>query len=151
MKAKYPKAEVKTLDVDFGAVSAAVRTKIAEFLSDLDIGLLVNNVGISYPFTKYFHELDDERVSQLISLNVESTTWMSRIVLPGMLSRKRGAIVNIGSAAGVSTSPLLSQYGAAKSYIAMFSRAMNAELADKGIHVQVGSILMLQIDKRSAC
>jgi 17beta-estradiol 17-dehydrogenase / very-long-chain 3-oxoacyl-CoA reductase len=37
-----------------------------------------------------------------------------RIVLPGMLSRKRGAIVNIGSAAGVSTSPLLAQYGAAK-------------------------------------
>ena len=37
-----------------------------------------------------------------------------RIVLPGMLSRKRGSIVNIGSAAGVSASPLLAQYGAAK-------------------------------------
>jgi short-subunit dehydrogenase len=45
-----------------------------------------------------------------------------RIVLSGMISRKRGAIVNIGSAAGVSSSPLLAQYGAAKSYIAMFSK-----------------------------
>ena len=45
-----------------------------------------------------------------------------RIVLPGMLSRKRGSIVNIGSAAGVSASPLLAQYGAAKSYIAMLSK-----------------------------
>lgn len=39
-------------------------------------------------------------------------------------------------AAGVSTSPLLAQYGAAKSYIAMFSKALNAEYKDKGIHVQ---------------
>ena len=53
-----------------------------------------------------------------------------------MLQRKRGAIVNVSSAAGVITSPLLAQYGAAKSYVAMFSRALNAELAGKGIHVQ---------------
>jgi 17beta-estradiol 17-dehydrogenase / very-long-chain 3-oxoacyl-CoA reductase len=61
------------------------------------VGVLVNNVGISYPYTQYFHELDDERVEQLMTLNVHSTTWMTRIVLPGMISRKRGSIVNIGS------------------------------------------------------
>ena len=61
---------------------------------------------------------------------------MTRLVLPGMLSQKRGAIINISSAAGVTTSPLLAQYGAAKSYVEMFSRALNAELKDKGIHVQ---------------
>jgi len=42
----------------------------------------------------------------------------------------------MGSAAGVAVSPLLSQYGAAKSYVAMFSKAMNYELKGKGIHVQ---------------
>ena len=56
-----------------------------------------------------------------------------------MLARKKGAIVNIGSAAGVSTSPLLVQYGAAKSYVAMFSKALDYELRPKGIHVQVTS------------
>ena len=66
---------------------------------------------------QYFHELDDERVAQLMSLNVDSTTWMTRLLLPGMLARKRGAIVNVGSGAGVSVSPLLAQYGAAKSYV----------------------------------
>ena len=45
-------------------------------------------------------------------------------------------IRNISSAAGVSTSPLLAQYGAAKSYVAMFSRALNYELKSKGVHVQ---------------
>ena len=133
---KYPKVEVKVLDIDYGNFDAAARARVVTLLNGLDIGVLVNNVGISYPYTKYFHELDDDRVTQLIDLNVDSTTWMTRIVLPGMLARKRGAIVNMGSGAGVSVSPLLAQYGAAKSYVAMFSKALNAELKSNGIHVQ---------------
>ena len=80
IKAKYPKVEVKVLKVDYGKFDGPERVRVAAFLHDLDIGVLVNNVGISYPFTKFFHELEDERVEQLISLNVESTTWMSRWV-----------------------------------------------------------------------
>ncbi len=109
---------------------------MASAIQDKTVGVLVNNVGVSYPFTKYFNELDDATVEDLITLNVNSTTWMTRLVLPNMLNKKKGAIVNIASAAGVSTSPLLSQYGAAKSYVTMFSRALNAELKEKGIHVQ---------------
>ncbi len=133
---KYPKVEVKILAVDCGKFDEASRKVVSTFLNGLDIGVLVNNVGISYPFTKYFHELEDINVEQLMSLNVNSTTWMTRIVLPGMVERKRGSIVNIGSAAGVSTSPLLAQYGAAKSYITMFSRTLNVELEKFNIHVQ---------------
>jgi 17beta-estradiol 17-dehydrogenase / very-long-chain 3-oxoacyl-CoA reductase len=134
--AKYPKVEVKVIAVDFGKFNESARKNVAEFLKDLDIGVLVNNIGVSYPFTKYFHELEDINVEQLITLNIDSTTWMTRIVLPGMVERKRGSIVNIGSAAGVSNSPLLAQYGAAKSYITMFSRTLNVELEKFHIHVQ---------------
>ena len=81
LQAKYPKVEVKVLAIDYGDFSAPVRTKVVAFLDGLDVGILVNNVGISYPYTKFFHELEDERVEQLISLNVDSTTWMSRLVL----------------------------------------------------------------------
>jgi len=136
MKAKYSKIQVKTLPIDFSNFNETARKQVADSLEGVDVGVLVNNVGISYPYTQYFHELDDDRVQQLMTLNVDSTTWMTRIVLPGMVERKRGAIVNIGSAAGVSTSPLLAQYGAAKSYIAMFSRTLNVELAKFNIHVQ---------------
>lgn len=128
IKAKYPSVEVKVLAIDYSDFNAEARSKVAEALAYIEVGVLVNNVGISYPFTKYFDELEDVNVEQLIRLNVDSTTWMTRIVLPGMKSRRRGAIINIGSAAGVSTSPLLAQYGAAKSYIAMFTRALNYEL-----------------------
>lgn len=97
LKAKYPKVEVRVLAIDYSQFDVKARTKVDALLKDLDVGVLVNNVGISYPFTQYFHELSDENVSQLVSLNVESTTWMTRIVVPGMIARKRGAIVNIGS------------------------------------------------------
>lgn len=136
IKEKSPKVEVKTIAIDFGNFDEAAQKKVAAVTDTLDVGVLVNNVGISYDFTKYFYELDDARVKQLISLNVDSTTFMTRIVLPGMVQRKRGSIVNIGSAAGVTTSPLLAQYGAAKSYVAMFSKALNEELAAFNIDVQ---------------
>ncbi len=133
---KYSNVEVRTLSIDFGDFNEAARQSVTDAVKDMDVGVLVNNVGISYPYTKYFHELDAERVEQLMTLNVNSTTWMSYIVLPGMISRKRGAIVNIGSVAGVTVSPLLAEYGAAKSYVAMFSKAMNVELEKFNIHVQ---------------
>lgn len=80
LQARHPKAEVKVLAVDYTDFSASVRTKVATFLEGMDIGVLVNNVGISYPYTKFFHELEDDRVDQLITLNVNSTTWMTRLV-----------------------------------------------------------------------
>ncbi len=100
LKSKYPNSEVKFLDVDFGKFDAVSRDRVAKFLENLDIGVLVNNVGVSYPYTKYFDELDDETVEALIRLNVDSTTYMTRIVLPGMKVRRRGAIVNIASGEG---------------------------------------------------
>jgi 17beta-estradiol 17-dehydrogenase / very-long-chain 3-oxoacyl-CoA reductase len=124
---KYPNVECEVLAIDYSKYDADAEARIVKAIGVKDIGVLVNNVGISYPNTKYFHELEDVNVEQLMTLNVNSTTNMTRLVLPGMISRKRGTVVSIGSAAGVSTSPLLSQYGAAKSYIAMFSRAMNEE------------------------
>jgi 17beta-estradiol 17-dehydrogenase / very-long-chain 3-oxoacyl-CoA reductase len=137
---KYPKIEVRTLDVDYSKFDEIQRTRVGVELEkcavDGGISVLVNNVGISYPFTRYFHELDNDTVSKLMSMNVDATTWMTRLALPHMLEKKKGCIVNISSAAGVSTSPLLAQYGAAKSYVAMFSRALNYELREKGVHVQ---------------
>lgn len=133
---KYPKSTVKYLAIDFSNFNSDSRSCVSTALDDLDIGILVNNVGVSYSFARYFDEIDDANVEQLIRLNVDSTTWMTRIVLPGMKSRRRGAIVNIGSAAGVATAPLLAQYGAAKSYIAMFSKALNYEMRSFGVHVQ---------------
>ena len=136
LKAKFPQNQFKTVAIDYSVFGENERKKVASALEGLDVGVLVNNVGMSYDYTTYFHELTDSRVDQIMSVNVGSTTWMTRIVLQKMLDMKKGAVVNIASAAGVSTSPLLAQYGAAKSYVAMFSRALHFEYAAKGVDFQ---------------
>ena len=87
--------EVKAVVCDYSNFDKAARTRISKELQGLDIGVLVNNVGVSYPFPQFFHELDDDAVANLIEININSTTWMTRIVLPGMIERKRGCIVNV--------------------------------------------------------
>jgi 17beta-estradiol 17-dehydrogenase / very-long-chain 3-oxoacyl-CoA reductase len=89
--------ECKIFSIDFSSFDANQRDALSAFITGMDIGVLINNVGMSYPFPKYFHELSNEHVDQLMRLNVDSTTWMTKIVLPGMVERKRGAIVNVGS------------------------------------------------------
>ncbi len=58
-------------------------------------GRAVNNVGISYEYPEFFLGVPADRVQALIDLNVVSVTRMTAMVLPGMVERKRGAIINI--------------------------------------------------------
>ena len=136
IKAKYKNIEVRALDIDFSNFNESERKRVAAIVADINVGVLVNNVGQSYPYPMYFHELPDSSVEQLMSVNTHSMTWMTRVVLPKMVERKKGAVVNIASAAGVANSPLLSEYGASKSYVAMFTRAMHYEYESKGISFQ---------------
>ena len=134
--------DTKTVSVDFGGgFDKMKQAKVAKALKGLDIGILANNVGMSYPFTKYYHELTDDECADLVSLNTESTLFMTKIVLgdeaQGMVARKRGAIVNTSSAAGTQISPLLAGYSAAKGGVVAFSKSLHHELARKGVAVQV--------------
>ena len=132
----YPGVQTNYIVCDYSNFDQRSREKVAAAISSLDVGVLINNVGMSYPFPKFFHELTDDQVASLLEMNVNSTTWMTKLVIEGMVQRRRGAIVNIASAAGLYTMPLLAQYSAAKGYIEKFSRALNAEYSGKGVTVQ---------------
>lgn len=136
--AKYGKTQIKTVVVDFtGDLDNGVK-RIRETIEGLDVGLLVNNAGISYPYARFFHEVDEELLKNLIKVNVEGTTKVTQAVLPGMLQRKRGAIVNIGSGAAIviPSDPLYAVYAATKAYIDQFSRCLYVEYKKSGIDVQ---------------
>ncbi|RVW72632.1 Very-long-chain 3-oxoacyl-CoA reductase 1 [Vitis vinifera] len=65
------------------------------------------------------------------------TTWVTRSVLPGMLKKKKGAIINIGSASvWLQSYPLATLYAATKAYMAMFSKSISMEYRQYGIDVQ---------------
>lgn len=138
IKKANPNVEVMTVQADFDSSDDRVYKKIKEALCDVPIGILVNNVGRSYPHAEYLHLLSDELVESMIRMNITSTTRMTRMVLDGMVERKKGAIVNIGSAAGLLPcgSPLYAVYSGTKAYVDFFSRSLDVAYASKGITVQ---------------
>mmetsp|Transcript_69487 Transcript_69487/g.192295 ORF Transcript_69487/g.192295 Transcript_69487/m.192295 type:complete len:318 (+) Transcript_69487:87-1040(+) len=148
LKEKHPKVEISILAVDYSNFDQKARDAVKAKIAGLDVGVLINNVGMSYPFTKYFHELKDGEIEGLVELNVNSTIWMTRLVLgteetEGMVKRRRGAIVNTSSGAGRTTAPLLAEYSAAKAFIESFSKGLKAELAAFNVHVQAQAPLFV--------
>jgi len=118
IKAKHPDVpEVRTFVLDFAAERLAAGVEaLKEAIRGLDVGVLVDNAGLSYPYARYFHEVDEELMRSLIRINVEGVTRVTHAVLPGMVERKRGAIVNIGSgsASVIPSDPMYTIYAATK-------------------------------------
>lgn len=128
--------DVDILQIDFGNFNADARTKMKKALESRDVGVVINNVGISYDHPEYLHELDDARVESLLKVNMDSTVWMTHLVLPKMVAKKKGAVVNIASSSAMFSAPLLVLYSGVKSGIVRFSQGLYGEYGSKGIHVQ---------------
>lgn len=128
--------ETLIIQADFSEGTQDFYDRIANHLKGLDIGLLINNVGACYMYPNYFCEISTDILWQLIHLNVTALTFMTRAVLPGMLARKRGAVVNIGSYAGDFPQGLLTVYSASKVYVEYFTRALHQEYSGSGVIFQ---------------
>uniref|UniRef100_A0A0G4G116 Uncharacterized protein n=1 Tax=Chromera velia CCMP2878 TaxID=1169474 RepID=A0A0G4G116_9ALVE len=131
------KGLVKTVDVDFSKSAEEVYAKLGGALKDLEVGVLVNNVGLSYPHAKFYYELDSQYVDDLIELNVRSVLRTTHLVYKGMCDRKKGAILSISSAAAVLPSdPLYCAYSGTKAAAEAFSRSLAEECRGKNVLVQ---------------
>ncbi|KJE93855.1 short-chain dehydrogenase/reductase [Capsaspora owczarzaki ATCC 30864] len=130
------KVNTQTIAFDFSQLNASTAGPLRARLANLDVGVLVNNVGVSYDHPAFFTELSEAKLLDLIQLNITSTTLITQMILPGMVERKRGAIVNVSSYSGMRPTPLLTVYSAAKGYVDYFSRALELEYSSKGISIQ---------------
>ncbi|CAN6197935.1 unnamed protein product [Urochloa humidicola] len=112
--------------------------RLRSAIEGLDVGVLVNNAGVGRPFTVYLHEADVEAWVRMIRVNLWAVTEVTAAVLPGMVERGRGAVLNVGSASSeaLASFPLNTIYAATKRYVAKFSRSLYVEYRSKGIDVQ---------------
>lgn len=131
------RVKTKIIVADFSQ-GASIYPGISKDLEGLDIGVLINNVGLGYDFPAFLHEVPDreKKFVDLIQVNITSVTMMTSIVMPQMVSKKKGVIVNLSSASGMKPTPLLGVYAAAKAYVDYFSVCMQKEYESKGIIVQ---------------
>ena len=99
----------------------------------LPVDILINNAG----FGSYgaFAESDPRTSLDMIEVNITALTALTRLVLPGMVQRKRGKIMNVASTAGFQPGPLMAVYYATKAYVIMFSEAIANELKGSGVTV----------------
>ena len=131
---KY-KREVLIISVDF-TQGQVVYPKLAEKLKDLEIGVLVNNVGLSHAYAQFLLEAPKQRLRDMIELNCQAMVQMTHMLLPAMVARRRGAIINISSTSSLYPVPLLGVYSATKIFVNYFSSALLQEYRSSGIIVQ---------------
>jgi NAD(P)-dependent dehydrogenase (short-subunit alcohol dehydrogenase family) len=114
--------------------AASVETAVARTLATLGpVDVLVNNAGIaeSAPFGR----TDPDMWERHLRVNVTGPYRMTRAVLPGMLERRRGRVVNIASLAGLHGAAYVSAYTASKHALIGLTRALAAEVAGQGVTV----------------
>ncbi|THF98051.1 hypothetical protein TEA_027059 [Camellia sinensis var. sinensis] len=122
------RVSIRTIVIDFAKVGGEeIEKRIGEEIEGLDVGVLINNAGLAYPFAR--------AMLRILKLNLAQMAPISSC----MLKKKKGAIVNIGSGssgAAVSSYPLYTIYAATKAYIELFSRCISLEYKQHGIDVQ---------------
>ncbi|MGE0398873.1 MAG: SDR family NAD(P)-dependent oxidoreductase [Kofleriaceae bacterium] len=126
-------ARVRVVELDLSQPDRAT-SWIADAEAELGpIDVLVNNAGMEN--TGPSAEADPDELRKLLDLNLVTPLLMTRAVLPSMIARKSGAVVNVSSVAALVAPPMQAYYGASKAGLAMFSETLRGELAGTGVQV----------------
>jgi len=102
-------------------------------LAGVEIDALVNNAGLG--IGGEFAKTDLNVELETIQVNVTALTHLTKLVLPEMIARRRGAILNVASTASFQPGPLMAVYYATKAYVLSFSEAIADELRNSGVTV----------------
>lgn len=132
-KAGSPEVNVRLVDV---GQKAQARAFVAAALRDHErLDVLVNNAGVGWVGPA--HRMPEEKVDELIATNLKGVVNTTQAVLPWMLERRRGVIINVASVTGFRASPYAAVYTATKHAVVGYSHALRGELSGTGVKVCV--------------
>jgi 17beta-estradiol 17-dehydrogenase / very-long-chain 3-oxoacyl-CoA reductase len=136
LETKY-KVSTAVVAVDMSSSDPKIYETVSATVGSVGkIGILVNNVGLSYDYPTKYSNVSKNDEEQIIQMNIKTMHELTRIVLPHMIANRKGAIINLSSFAGEIPTPLLSVYSGAKAYVKFFSVALAHEHKRDGIDVQ---------------
>jgi short-subunit dehydrogenase len=125
------RVELIAADLDDAEAPAAIVDAAAR--RGMVVDVLINNAG--FGAWGLFGRADLERQLTMIQVNVLALTHLTRLLLPGMITRRKGRILNVASTAAFAPGPLMAVYYATKAYVLSFSEAISNELRGTGITV----------------
>ena len=158
IRKEYGTVVVKCMAHDFSIFDTGVHDRFYDqlktLIKELDVGVLVNNVGVSYDMPTDLHEVPVKKLQDIMMVNVYGTTMMTHVLLGSKFIERntKCAIVNVGSSAGTTPTPMLSVYSASKSFVASLTESIHHEHGDK-IDVLLfapGTLLTKMVGKKNA-
>ncbi|KAG0197205.1 hypothetical protein BGX28_009296 [Mortierella sp. GBA30] len=135
LEQKY-NVETKIYAMDFTKGADQDYQALQQLLAPVEVTVLVNNVGTNHEIPTPFEQESDKIIKDIVEVNINAAMKMTKIVVPQMVARKNGLIINLGSFAGLVPTPFLSVYSGSKAFLSSWSQAIGAELGPKGITVQ---------------
>ncbi len=125
------KTETRVISADLGRPAGA--REVVAALDGAPVDALVNTAG--YGLYGAFSETPADKELGMIQLNVVALTELTKLLLPAMIARGSGRVLNVASTAAFQPGPLMAVYYATKAYVLSFSEAIAEELASTGVTV----------------
>src|SRR3954454_5098752 len=123
--------DILTLDLEGAAAPMALHDTLVA--RGIEVHTLVNNAG--FGLRGKFSTLPYDRQMAMVELNVTALTELSRLMLPGMVERRRGGILNVASTAAFQAGPNMAVYYATKAFVLSLSEALHEEVKPQGVTV----------------
>jgi short-subunit dehydrogenase len=132
LRSQY-KTEATVIACDLGAPTSAVELVKHLQVKKLAVDVLVNNAGFGY--LGDFAASDWPTQASMLQVNISTLVQLTQLILPQMLERKSGKILNVGSTGSFSPVPTMAVYAATKAFVLSFSEALASELEGRGVTI----------------